>query len=364
MGFYINEITYELKQHLNLSEMAWDIIYNDMGNFYGEDNKPSFSGFLNRIFYNFYQDSNASIGIRALKYREELATLFSNNPEAFSNDANAEQIISLLVNKHENELLEKACAYPKAIGKKFRINRQNIEVLKESTSATFYDDSIGSYLKAVFEEYATLSSAQRESIFFKDTIDTCNFAIAQRRKIKISLSQRLSNKRNTVYTRKFYVTPCFVLPDKNRIFNYLVGISEEIKSDGSVDEKRISSFRISRIKKISIMNSMSGFLSHQKTDEIQKEIQSKSLPYMAGDLITLEVAFTNKGLELFNRHLYLRPTTYTKINSNTYSFNCTELQAIHYFFKFGRDAHIIKPQYLQDKFKAYYQEALNAYSGK
>ena len=109
------------------------------------------------------------------------------------------------------------------------------------------------------------------------------------------------------------------------------------------------------------MNSMSGFLSHQKIDEIKKELQAKSLPYMAGDLIAVEVAFTNKGLELFERQIYLRPKTYSQINSNTYSFDCTELQAIHYFFKFGRDARIIKPQYLQDKFKSYYQEALDAY---
>ena len=82
---------------------------------------------------------------------------------------------------------------------------------------------------------------------------------------------------------------------------------------------------------------------------------------MAGDLISLEVEFTNKGLELFDRQLYLRPAVYEKASSNTYTFQCTELQAIHYFFKFGRDARIIKPQYLKDKFISYYQEALNAY---
>ena len=89
------------------------------------------------------------------------------------------------------------------------------------------------------------------------------------------------------------------------------------------------------------MSSMSGFLSRQKAEEIDKAIKAKSLQYMAGDIITVEVNFTDKGLELFNRQIYLRPTVYEKTSKNTYTFQCTELQAVHYFFRFGRDAHII-----------------------
>ena len=267
-----------------------------------------------------------------------------------------------LVKEYENKLLEKAYAYPKGVGKKFRVNRQNVEILRESSASSFYHDSIGSYMKAVFEEYTALSQAERERVLFKETIDACQFAIAKRNKLKVSLQQRLSANNSESYTRKFYITPYTLSTDKNGLYNYLVGISEEIKSDGSLGEKRISSFRISRIQKISVMSSMSGFLSHQKIEEINKEISEKSLPYMAGDLISVEVAFTAKGLELFDRQLYLRPAAFEKIDASTYVFHCTELQAIHYFFKFGRDAFIQKPQYLQEKFKSYYREAFEAYS--
>lgn len=361
MGFFINEITYELKQHLNLSEKAWDIIYNDISNFYGEDGKQSLSGFLNKIFLNYCQEAMASIDTHIARFKEELLALASKNQAVFGDEANSEKIISFLVKEFEGKLREKNLSYPKGIGKKFRVNRQNVELLRESEASVFYNDSIGSYLKAIYEEYTTLPSAQRESIFFKETKDACNFAISQHRKLKISLQQRISPKTNSTYTRRFYVTPYAVLTDKNGIFNYLVGISEEIKSDGSIDEKRISSFRISRIKKISVMSSMSGFLSRQKAEEIDKAIKAKSLQYMAGDIITVEVNFTDKGLELFNRQIYLRPTVYEKTSKNTYTFQCTELQAVHYFFRFGRDAHIIKPDHLREKFISYYQEALNSY---
>ncbi len=361
MGFYVNEITYELKQHLNLSEKAWDIIYSDMRDFYGEESKQSFSGFLNRIFYHYYQDAEGSLGIRCNQLREDLLGLSKKNGLVFSDAEKTEQIISLLVKEYEKGLLQKIAAYPKGIGKKFRVNRQNLEVLRDSDSYRFYDGSIGAYMKAVFEEYATLPTAKRESIFFKDVLDVCDFAIACRKKLKISLRQRVSAKDSKTYTRKFYVAPYTVMSDKAVIFNYLIGVSEEIREDGSVDEKRISSFRISRIEKISVMNSMSGFLSQQKIEEIQKEVQKKTTQYMSGDLVDIEVVFTKKGLELFERQIYLRPSSYQKIDAYSYVFHCTELQAIHYFFKFGKDACIVSPKSLHDRFQHYYKEALAAY---
>ncbi len=361
MGFFINEITYELKQHLNLSESAWEVIYNDMSSFYGESGKGSFSGFLNRVFYNFYQDAEGSVRLCGERMREQLDALAKRNAEVFSDEAITERTLDLLVCEYEKNALKNATSYPKGIGKKFRVNRQNLDVLRDLDCADLYDDSIGAYMKAIFEEYATLPQAKREAIFFKDTIDLCSLAISKHNKLKISLSQRFSSKKKESYTRRFYVSPYAIVVDKNGFFNYLIGISEEIRRDGTLDEKRITSFRISRIEKIAIMSSMSGFLSSQRIDEIEKELQTKSPQYMAGELTDVEVLFTTKGLELFDRHLYLRPTVYTKIDTNRYIFHCTEMQALHYFFKFGRDVQILSPEHLRERFISYYREALAAY---
>ena len=361
MGFFINEFTYELKQHLNLSERAWNVIYSDMRDFYGEESKQSFSGFLNRVFFHFYSDAHASISLQSKKMREQLLALAQKNSAAFPKDSRSEQIIDVLLAEHRSALLQKACSYPKGIGKKFRVNRQNIDVLCDCDDAELYADSIGTYMKAVFEEYTTLSAATRESIFFKETIDACQMALTRRNKLKISLQQRVSRQTNQSYTRKFYVTPYALVTDKNDIYNYLVGICEEIHADGTTGEKRISSFRISRIDKIAVMSSMSGFLSQQKMEEIRQELQKKSPQYMAGDIVDIEVSFTKQGLEQLERQLYLRPASYEKSGESSFIFHCTELQAIHYFFKFGKDAQIVRPQSLHDKIKHYYEEALSAY---
>ena len=361
MGFFINEITYELKQHLNLSESAWEIIYNDISSFYGEEGKQSFSGFLNRVFYNFYQDAGASVSLRAQRLREELLELAKREKDILGDEKSAEPILSLLVSEYEKQALSTALSYPKGIGKKFRVNRQNLDVLRDIDCADMYSDSIGSYMKAIFEEYATLPQAKRESIFFKETIDLCNLAIARRNKLKITLAGRFSTQKKESYARKFYLSPYAIVTDKSGFFNYLIGISEEIRKDGSLDERHISSFRISRIDKISIMSSMSGFLSRQKIDEIENELQTKSPQYMAGDLEEIKVLFTDKGLELFERQMYLRPAIYTKIDKNCYLFRCTEMQAVHYFFKLGRDARIISPIHLRERLRGYYKDALAAY---
>ena len=43
-------------------------------------------------------------------------------------------------------------------------------------------------------------------------------------------------------------------------------------------------------------------------------------------------------------------------------FQCTEAQAEFYFFKFGKDAQIVRPLRLREKFQAMYEAAAGAYA--
>ena len=56
MGFYINELDVNVKQHVNLSNYAWSVIDEDIINFNNSMDKSSFSGFLNTIFKNFIKN--------------------------------------------------------------------------------------------------------------------------------------------------------------------------------------------------------------------------------------------------------------------------------------------------------------------
>lgn len=371
--FYIDDYANELKQHLNLSENAWIVIDEDIKNFFDGKEKESFSGFLNRIFSNFYQIADASIYQRRIEKAEELDKLYSSK-EFESIDKNS---LSLFIDKYlsyyENQLLLKTKSYTNGYGKKFRINKINVDILRESEEAKYYDGSIGLYLKSIFEEYVTKPIYYREQIFFSDCITKINEAITRQKKLKISLIEKTSTSGNK-YCRKFYVSPYCIIQDKNKTFNYLIGFSEEIKEievneNGNIFkktivlDKSISSFRISRINKAEIMVSMGAHISKENIAQFNKMLIDRGPQFMLGDVVDIKVKFSDKGLESFKRQLYMRPQFYD-IDSNDnhlYTFHCTEVQAINYFFKFGRDAEIISPISLRDKFCQRYESALKLY---
>ena len=367
MGFYFDEFENDKKQHINLSETAWYIIEQDIKNFYLDETSESKSGFLNTVLANYYEEADASVNIRYMNKTEELEKLFSSVEFKDIDVKTKEKLISSLSESYKKELVNKAFNYPKGHGEKFRINVKNVELLKNDVSEDEnYDDSIGLYLKAIYEEYCLLQTYEREQVFFKENVDEINKAIAATKKLKITIYQKHNPKNNTSYNRKFYVAPYKIVQDTTKSYNYLVGIAEEIFDDNTIGEKRISSFRISRMDKIMMCKSMRGFLSQEKKDNIEHELMSKLPQFMAGDLMDIKIRFTKKGYENFNRLLYLRPNNYTKVDNEelTYIFRCTEVQAMNYFLKFVRDVEVLEPKYLRDKFINRYKDALAVYEEK
>ena len=53
------------------------------------------------------------------------------------------------------------------------------------------------------------------------------------------------------------------MQDETRSFNYLIGIAEEVDDESGDKDKRIASFRISRILRASLMKSMGAFISKE-----------------------------------------------------------------------------------------------------
>lgn len=364
MGFFFDEFERDKKQHINLSESAWYIVEQDIKNFYLDEKSQSLSGFLNKILSNFYEYADASVNIRYREKMEELQKELSNKELKSVDLKTKNELIKHLGNCYKKKLIDKALSYQRGHGEKFRINVNNVELLKyDINEDDIYDGSIGIYLKALYEEYCLLPTFQREQIFFKEIVNEIEKSISKQKKVKIEIKPKHNPKDNNIYTRKFYVTPYKITQDATKSYNYLIGIAEEILNDGRIESKKISSFRISRISKIKICNSMGGYLSEDKKNEMDNELYSKNAQFLAGELINVKIKFTIKGYEQYNRLLYLRPNSYTKVPNQdlTYIFHCTELQAINYFFKFGRDVEILEPLELREKFIKRYKSALKIY---
>lgn len=368
MKYIVDE--YEFKQHVNLSESAWITIQEDIKNFYENSEKETVTGFFNRIFTNFYQEADANIKMRLDQKYAELNEFYSSK-EFKKLD---KKLINALIDKHlkiyEEKLKDKAKSYekgPQKTQKKIRINKQNIEILTddENAGAEYYNNELGKYLKAIFEEYALKPSYVREQIFFLDTVKEIDRAIYNSKQLKITLNARLTDD-NREYQRKFYVYPYKLLQNKIKTYNYLVGYSEEILDSNKKSMKTPACYRISRIQKIDTMVSYGAHISEDNKKELNQLLLERGVEFMASDVENIKIKFTDKGLELLKTHIYLRPNNYEISNDDKhiYIFKCNKFHATNYFFKFGWDAEIIEPLDLRLSFIQKYKSAFLTYQGK
>lgn len=81
---------------------------------------------------------------------------------------------------------------------------------------------------------------------------------------------------------------------------------------------------------------------------------------MVGGEAEIHVRFTKAGVYKYRRQTHLRPPL-VREQDDVYVFRCTTAQAEFYFFKFGRDAEILLPVDLRERFKSMYEAAANTY---
>lgn len=351
MGFKV--FSFDQKQHINLTESAWLFIEDDMHNFYLDEKNRQLSGFLNRIFKNFHEHAQASISIESSKLSMQMENLLSASAFKDVDSKIKRRFSQMMIHTFETESIQSVTSYPKGEGRKFRINNENLGIIEDLMEDRYYDGSLGLYLKALFEEYARKPYYERERIFFSDYVEIIEQAIDKNLLLKVTLDSN----------RKFYLKPYSIVMDKYASFNYLVGYGQPIKVT-DVDEEHMSSFRLSRIQDIKILQSKSGKIGVEKQKKLQQELNIKGPQFLTSEAVEIRIRLNKKGIEKYRTQIHLRPQ-YTRIENNQdYIFSCTETQAYYYFFKFGKDAVVLSPKSLRAKFKFDYETAINEYNNK
>ena len=354
MGFLLPDRGEAYKQHLNLSDSAWLVVEDDI-NVFGNGAKYNLAGFLNRVVLFFLHDADASIGERVESRREELRAVFSSEEFGKADPAVTEKYVGALLSAYKKELIDKVRSYPKGMGRKFNLQEDVKDALLDSAENEYYEIEsglgLGVYLKAILKEYAAKPAFERELIYFKSVVDKIKLAMVGKKKLKIALIPKLDPGTNAAVATKLYFSPYKIIQDQTRSYNYLIGHSEIINEDGTTQKPVVASLRISRIDRISVMSSKGKCLNAEERNEMDEMLREKDVRFLVGDVQTFTVRFTEKGLESFNRLLYLRPRTYEEVPDEplTYRFRCTEMQLISYFFKFGRDAEILSPAETREK---------------
>lgn len=360
---------------IRFSEQAWLIIQEDRENFsHGEP----LSTFLNTIFCNFYEEADCSLSTRLQKLTDKFDTIKSDLEVddweyKKSDKTSVNRFITAYLNDYEDELREKMVTVESENehSEKIRLDADNQETLGElqaEDSCYEEDKFVKQYLKALFEEYARLPAYRREQIYFKAKYDTIKNAIREHRQVKLYLAPRFDGTTQKTYQRVFHVAPYKVLQDPANLYNYIIGYAQESKN-GTLLEGRPASFRLSRIDGDVKTLAGSSALTQKKKALIEKKIRENGVQFLASDVIEVLVRFDQEGLENLKRQIYMRPLNREKFDDEcetytTYSFVCTEVQAINYFFKFGKHAYIVEPIELREKFEKLYSEASNLYESE
>lgn len=332
------------KQHLNLSELAYEVILSDMFTF-GE---KKLSGFINTVFEHYCPMAEASIA-RTLNYLNgELSKLLS---DVSVDERTKKRLINKLISQKKDVLIEKVESYGSGKAFKFWLNKSNLEFLTEPKSECDEDQFYsrrGKYLKSVIEEYARLPYIERERVYFSPFVKEIQNAIRDEKQLRVVTDA------DTIYS----VYPYKILSDPLYITNYLVGYCTRYNYPD--DEKRPCSFKISALKSVRMEKSKSAFLKDSVWKQLTKTIASRGVQFMVGSEAEIHVKLTKVGVYKYRRHTHLRPPL-VRTENDVYVFQCTTAQAEYYFFKFGKDAKIILPIELRNKFMKMYEDAASEY---
>lgn len=337
---------YEARQHLNLSQFAYDVVELDK---YALPGKPSFTKAINHIFEMFRDNADAAIDLACDRYVDALKDKLVSIPEGPEKDA----VVHTLREAHRRKLIDVANAYPRGRSFKVQLYRENYAFVSEwRDTESAFDQMAGKFIKAVIEEYARKPLAERESILFRDYIDLVHDCIRTEKSMIISLKS----------DDRYEIKPVCICRDRGNNYNYLVGYAKN--TTAARDTERLASFRISRIQSLK-KSGRSGHLTEARKKNAENKLQTVGVQFLLQELETIRIRLTPRGNSMYDGQTHLRPS-FDKRQQNEdgswlYEFSCTPIQAQFYFFKFGAEAEVLSPPELRQSFAEQYKTALAAY---
>lgn len=214
----------------------------------------------------------------------------------------------------------------------------------------------------ILEQFTSLSFSEREMVYFYSHYENINKALEDSTMLLITHSEG----------QEFEVKPYCLKIDDNSYSYYLVGYSRERGSD---NEFEIHPIKLNRIRKCKLSHK-EFVLTYKNKSTAKKLLEKFGSAYIVSDLDEknikpIVVRLTEYGYkQLFLKFItHQRPIPISQpeqivIDDNRYydlRFECSEGQIHNYFFSFGKDAKIIDPELLRNKFLEKFQAAVEHY---
>ena len=360
----INDPHYESnlgRQRINLSQKAYNVLLRDMEAFYvvkpdKADCEYISSKLINQIFQRFWEHAESTISLVVANYEYQLV----NTLQDMEGSAR-KQAIDLLTKDRKEWLQNRKLERLQRKGKSylFRINKTSLELLANSLidEKERYNDQVGKYFKALLEEYAEHSYTERESFYFSEELEKIQLAINQEKLLQITM-------RNDRKVSRLYMKPICIQTDEEMNYHYLVGLQATYPNA----DKRLWSIKSIRISRIQDCKKMmhSGKVEDGDKNSVMELIERYGIQYLPdiSNICQCHVKLSHRGFLLYKKIQLRRPLYQDMKQEGDYTlleFECTEFQIFTYFFQFGNEAQILKPESLAKRFKDDFQKAYQQY---
>lgn len=345
------------RQHISLTERTMSIIKRDMVYFNRDYYTENRSGFLNKIFQNYYLDFPLSPKVILSNITRRKIEEMSEKPE--------EEVFKSVVNILHRSLMKDAINiyknnYSNEESFKFRLNQESLDIMESYDDAHFFQNYAPRgngetfFLKMIFESYASLPAAEREKIFFKDEINLITKAIKDKTRLNIKI--------NDEYVHIVPVNLNNDVINGSRKLSYFKAISERTEEGFiPIEDGLIYLYEIQGVKSSHPLNDIElSALAMAKSENFSIVLHHKSQKSKH----EVKVKFSRFGLERFrleedNMKIVGIPV---EGKSNIRVFEATESEIFWELFKYGSQAKILEPDWLIKKFKAFYEHAAKQYS--
>lgn len=342
----------DFKQHINISQNAWECIEEDLYAFENMPDKANLNGFLNRVILNCCKQGNLTISYAVFELRNTYDKIIKNDKTLSSLDEEIKRRIKDAFIKQKIIELKNALITDK--GKQFQIKLQKKlkDAILNSNDCEYYDGNLGRYLKSILEEYAKLPNIDRERIYFMDTYQMVEQAIESSRVLSVWLE-----KRDDIFM------PYCIMGDKSNMFNYVAGFQcPRIENEPDWSNMRITSYRLSNIRDVGFYHNKKFDLEKKEREKIENEIKNKEVRFLCNGIDIIKIYLTDSGVRKYRHQIHQRPKHIAVDDTgHIFEFHCTERQIINYFFKFGKDAVVVEPKWLQERIRGLYKLAHRAY---
>lgn len=327
-------INAEQRLTLTLSDLAGAVIEEDKENFFPK----SPSDYFCRIFENFYELSQASIGMTLQRQEESLHEVLGANATP--------AVIKALSKQKEKELLElKNSIEIGDFEDSIRLHNSTVDTLLdcEALEGKYYR-RVRLYMQAVLEDYFRLSPAQRERIYFADYFQRVETAIAEKRQLKVTVGSG----------KTFMVHPYKLMTDKLSNAWYLVCYTR--RQEDPIDNKRIATLRVAHLQSVELTKAKSS-LSLRDQQELAKNLGIRGVQFLTAEPCLIRVKMTERGKQKYAGMVTMRPRCRKKVG-DVWEFYCTKMQARRYFCRMAADCQILEPLDLREDMIRYLEAGL------